>query len=416
MRLDARSVAQAIVEEVWNSDDHWRVRRLLTESCVFDDAGRSVRPAPLRLVDLVNTYKAFIPDLTMRICRQTAEGSRVTTDWEASGRHVGRVSGLPSTGRRIFVRGRLLTDDRHGGRLVRGTWDGAGLLKQVGAHRLARNRVRLPPARQLALRARYDVGGVPLLLFPTMSLPGWLTWKRVSDAFLTKAPVITFQLSANRRAFERVPVAGYRLSRENRCLRHTLEHHGTTPPYDIVGHSIGGLLALDFALNYPELTRSLTLIEPGLRWLLAATGPLNEDIASGLTWRRSCYGPISPARYARFLQATYREEGYDPRHSPRWPLMRAYRANMAYRLSVLRHHDQPDRLRRLHCPVLLVQGRASDSFHHAVMHVLRTLVPHATFLELPGGHVPHYGAGATPFIGALTAFVSSHARPAAHTA
>ncbi len=35
-----------------------------------------------------------------------------------------------------------------------------------------------------------------------------------------------------------------------------------TGPVDLVGHSYGGVIALDFATRWPERVRSLTLIEP----------------------------------------------------------------------------------------------------------------------------------------------------------
>jgi pimeloyl-ACP methyl ester carboxylesterase len=410
-RLDSRAIANCVVEEVWNKDDHSRVNRLLNEECVFVDAGRSARPAPLRLVDLVNTYKAFVPDLTLRISRQTPEGSRLKTDWEGTGRHFGMVNGLPPTGRQITLGGQIVTDARKGGRVVKGVWDRSSLLRQVGVSSSDENRLRAPRDKELVMRARYDADGVPLLLFPTMSLPGWLTWKRVSDALTGRTPVITFQMFATRRAFEHVAEKGYRLERENDLLRDTLGLHGMTGPYDIVGHSIGGLLALHFALTSPELTRSMTLIEPGLPWLLAATGSLDDEISNALSWRRTFYRRISPERYARFLQQTYREEGYDPKRSPRWPLLCAYRGNMAYRESVLRHRDQPKRLRSLRCPVLLIQGSSSDPFHHAVIRQLRASIPHASFVEMSGGHAPHYGAGTATFISHLTRFLSAQSLP-----
>ncbi len=38
---------------------------------------------------------------------------------------------------------------------------------------------------------------------------------------------------------------------------------------EAVGYSYGGLIALDFALHHPQRVRSLTLIEPPARWILA---------------------------------------------------------------------------------------------------------------------------------------------------
>jgi pimeloyl-ACP methyl ester carboxylesterase len=158
-------------------------------------------------------------------------------------------------------------------------------------------------------------------------------------------------------------------------------------------------LALDFAMDHPEQVRSLTLIEPGLAWLLAATGSIDSALKRVIRHRMSCYAmPLTRARYARFLRETYGEEGYDPRRSPRWRMMCAYMGNMRFRSALFAHVDRAERLAAFRCPVLLIQGRNSDPFHRAVMSALRARMPGARFVEMPGGHVPHYGAGVVPFL------------------
>ena len=53
-------------------------------------------------------------------------------------------------------------------------------------------------------------------------------------------------------------------------------------PFHLVGHSYGGAVALDFALNHPERLRSLTIIEPSCFHLLTAiergATPLLDEI------------------------------------------------------------------------------------------------------------------------------------------
>jgi non-heme chloroperoxidase len=50
---------------------------------------------------------------------------------------------------------------------------------------------------------------------------------------------------------------------------------GSTPSH-IIGHSFGGAVALNFALRYPELVRTLVLVEPALSGVLADT-PENKE-------------------------------------------------------------------------------------------------------------------------------------------
>lgn len=47
-----------------------------------------------------------------------------------------------------------------------------------------------------------------------------------------------------------------------RDLRELLEHTGATPPFVLVGHSLGGLYAMTFAAIYPDETAGLVLIDP----------------------------------------------------------------------------------------------------------------------------------------------------------
>jgi len=50
-------------------------------------------------------------------------------------------------------------------------------------------------------------------------------------------------------------------------------------PLHLVGHSYGGAVALQFALQYPELVRSLTLYEPVMLPLLFEQAPGSEEAA-----------------------------------------------------------------------------------------------------------------------------------------
>jgi proline iminopeptidase len=44
------------------------------------------------------------------------------------------------------------------------------------------------------------------------------------------------------------------------CARETLKRFGVEGPVDVIGHSMGGLCALAFAVEHPDLTRRLVLI------------------------------------------------------------------------------------------------------------------------------------------------------------
>lgn len=85
--------------------------------------------------------------------------------------------------------------------------------------------------------------------------------------------VLTFQLLANRWGFmRREPPADYSVRLETRAIQRALREAEIPGPMDLVGHSAGGTLALDFALEHAERVRSLTLIEPAALWVLRDAG------------------------------------------------------------------------------------------------------------------------------------------------
>lgn len=405
----AKDASRRILDEVWNNDDHGRLPELAADGSVWDDVDAYAGShAPSSLPDIVDAYKAVVPDLSFRVLEQVREASRVITCWRAEGVHAGRAARVMPTLRRVTLHGTLAaTASRRGtNTCVRGTWDVRGFVAQVGVAESEFVRLLCPADDEVKLRSSDAASGMPVLLFPTMSLPGWVTWKRTIAGLQATRPVISYQLLANRWAFQQRQVpTGYTLKAENRALLTALDRAGWQEPFDLVGHSAGGLLALDYALDHPTRVRSLTLIEPGLTWLVAATGGIDAELRRHLDWRTASYtGRMTAARYAAFLRATYLEKGYEPTASPRWPMLRAYMHNMRFRQSLLQHTDDPDRLRRLHCPVLVIQGRDTDPLHRAVTVALRRLLPAIEVVEMPGGHVPHYGSGAEPFLAILNRF------------
>ena len=60
--------------------------------------------------------------------------------------------------------------------------------------------------------------------------------------------------------------AGYSVKFESAAMARPLRSLGMTTPMDIVGQSFGALVALDYALDYLDLVRTLALFEPPAFW------------------------------------------------------------------------------------------------------------------------------------------------------
>ena len=191
----------------------------------------------------------------------------------------------------------------------------------------------------------------------------------------------------------------------------------------VVGHSMGGMLAVRFALMYPEAAERLVLENPiGLedyrekvpyqtveQQVRAALGQTEESLRKFIgsyfvTWRPE-YEPLALVPYRWTLSAEY----------PRYALASALTYQMIYTQPVVQ--DLP----RLHLPTLLVIGQSDRTFvgrGSVSKEVAATLgrypelgrraaaaIPGAKLVEIPDcGHVPHLEA-ASRFHQALLEFL-----------
>jgi pimeloyl-ACP methyl ester carboxylesterase len=291
---------------------------------------------------------------------------------------------------------------------LRGAWDIGSFLSQLGCSVAQMERLLPLGDGEVPIRVVCEAAGVPLVLFPTLSLPGWTTWKRFTDALKPQRPIVNLQLVGNRLAIDDGDATGYSVRSESDASMRALCRAGLVGPFDIVGHSAGGTIALDFALNWPEVVRTLVLIEPGAAWVLRGAGRMHGAIRAFVRDRLGAYATtMTSRRYGNFLKRSYGDPGYDPWKSPFWPLLCAYRNNMKFRAALYTHADDMQRLRCLKCPVLLVRGTESDVFHHAVIDILAEHLCNARIVDLPGGHVPHFGRGMKPFLDVVAAFQGS---------
>lgn len=128
----ARLAAQ--LTDAWNSHDPQRVAAL----CAADYEGENIGEAaphrgPEGMAASVAAYLAAFPDIHFTVEDAVIQGERVVQVWRAHATHSGPLMNIPSTGRRIAVRGASLLTFRTG-KLLRATyiWDVAGLLREIG--------------------------------------------------------------------------------------------------------------------------------------------------------------------------------------------------------------------------------------------------------------------------------------------
>lgn len=194
------------------------------------------------------------------------------------------------------------------------------------------------------------------------------------------------------------PDVPYTLAGLARFVRHYLGAVGETRPVTLIGHSLGGAVAAQFALLYPEQTRALVLVgSAGFGQSVALALRLSTVPRLGEVLLRP--SPLSARRTVASLS-------HDPRHvTPervRWAehLGRQPGAARAF-LRVARHLGAwrgiyPEWRRSLagglaarNLPTLIVWGDRDRILPAAHLDEARRLYPHARVHLFPGtGHIP----------------------------
>jgi pimeloyl-ACP methyl ester carboxylesterase len=181
----------------------------------------------------------------------------------------------------------------------------------------------------------------------------------------------------------------------------------------ILGHSMGGMLAVRYALDYPEATERLVLVNPiGLEDYAALVPPRTVDdwYAQELT--------LTPEKVREYQRTAYYDGAWKPEYEehttllagwtrhPQWPRMAwisALTYDMVFTQPIVEH------LSRLRVPTRLVIGlrdRSAPGRSLAAPEVQKTMgdytrlgkqtqqrIPGAELVELPGvGHVPQVEA------------------------
>jgi len=203
----------------------------------------------------------------------------------------------------------------------------------------------------------------------------------------------------------------YSIRMESAALARTLDEQNARDPVVLVGHSFGALVALDFALDRPERVRALVLAEPPAFWVVPPDELRADPAMLAMVELSRNFGPaIEPTddQLSQFLTilgrpgATPPAEGQPARKQ--WESSRAALRGLA---AVPNHKDDPERLRTLRTPVLLVTGTDTVAFHRRINEILAAALPAPETVELPGGHGASSGAP-EEFVAILRRFIASH--------
>jgi pimeloyl-ACP methyl ester carboxylesterase len=246
----------------------------------------------------------------------------------------------------------------------------------------------IPP---LKMQVKVIGSGMPLLLVPG-GLTGWKSWEPFVDLFSAKnKQVICVQLLNVEYGVENRPLPiDYSLKTESNALAATIDSLGYSNPLDIVAWSYGVLTTLDYALDYPQKIRTLTLIEPPAIWVLSEQIKSDPETQQTLNFFKTLHGDISDDMLAAFLQEVgFVKKGQSPWELPQWKPWLDFRQALRNSPAVVNKRDNVKRLQEFKKPVLLVKGTGSAKFLHQIIDGLASNLPDARVVEMPAGHAPH---------------------------
>ena len=210
------------------------------------------------------------------------------------------------------------------------------------------------------------------------------------------SPVLVIEAAAGQIASK-----SWGIPTESNALLLALETKGIEKIH-LVGWSLGGVIALDFALNNADRIKSLTLIEPPAWWLLQSTNRDSTDLHPPAKWFESFANKdTTEESLVSFLKEVGAiEPGIDPKSTRAWRLAWQHRLAIASSWRVIGHKDDPKRLEVLKMPVLLVKGTDSLKRDRLIIETLAELIPHSHLLEIQGRHTSHLES-IKPFLSAL---------------
>jgi len=166
-----------------------------------------------------------------------------------------------------------------------------------------------------------------------------------------------------------------------------------TQPMDLIGHSFGATVALQMAVQRPDLVRSLTLIEPVFFVAAEGTGLL-QDLEEQNRPFREALSTGDTALAARLFNRMWSSG------APKWPdLPEPTRAAMARAITIVPACDEailtdragllaPGGMDCLAMPVLLLRGSDTNPVIAAVNQGLHQRLPNACSTVVQGaGHM-----------------------------
>lgn len=184
-------------------------------------------------------------------------------------------------------------------------------------------------------------------------------------------------------------------------------------PSHIIGHSFGGAVALNFALRYPELVRTMVLVEPAVSSVLADTPENKEVTKEGQAIRAKMKEAFDSGDAERIVR-TYADHVAPGELEKATTEVRemliantpAFQLDFTAPRLVLTCDDA----RRVSAPVLVLSGDRSPLGLQRVAEATANCIPKARLIKIPGATHWVQHDHAQEFNTAVLAFLASRRR------
>jgi pimeloyl-ACP methyl ester carboxylesterase len=253
----------------------------------------------------------------------------------------------------------------------------AAVSEPAGIERAAVNGVTLP---------YLDRGDGPPVLLIHGNGPDMLSLEGVATDLIEDHRVITY----NRRGYAGSgPVAtSWVEHREDAAA--LLEHLGVSDAA-VVGVSGGGIVALQLAVERPDLVGALVLLEPGVYGMEHLTPSAARTYLAVQLRRRAL--PDDQASVPFFRWVMQHDDGHSVWDQPDYSderkrlILRNGSGVLADMDNASSTHVDKERVRRIEAPVTFILGERSQPWFHRIMQTMQDLLPEAELIEVPAvGH------------------------------
>lgn len=198
----------------------------------------------------------------------------------------------------------------------------------------------------------------------------------------------------------------YSVRMESEAIKLTLDSLNVKVPIVLIGHSYGGLIALDFALNHPQYVRLLILIEPPVFAIAEAKNESPDGMKKmkGLLKQLTPQANITEDMVKKFRCELMNCDTFDIHKHPLW-MTWVKQKNRLRGLSVISNYRvDRKKFNRFQKPVLIVTGTQTVPFHRRIDELLATQFSFAETANITGGHTA-INTNANEFIECLRKFL-----------